>query len=259
VRTQLAFSALHAFLTNYARIGGVSAGGHEVSVHRLRVLSANLWNGGADPVGFAAVVEELRPDIVAVQELTPPQADALAAVMPHGSLEPAEGFMGMGIALRQPSSVVRLPLPYRDAQVAKVTIGRDGNNRTIEVINVHVRAPHNLPHPRGARDRRGQLQGLMRYIAEVPDQVRIVLGDFNATPMWPLYRRVAARMTDAAVDAARRNGGRTSATWGPWPGAPRLLRIDHIFVTGMSTEHFRVVAVPGGDHSAVVADLTIDE
>jgi endonuclease/exonuclease/phosphatase (EEP) superfamily protein YafD len=229
-------------------------------VHRLRVLSANLWNGGADPVGFATLVEELQPDIVAVQELTLRQADALAAVMPHGSLEPSENFMGMGIAARQPSPVVRLRLPYRDAQVAKVIIGLETDDaRTIEVINVHVRAPHNWPRPRVVRERRGQLHGLMRHIAETPEQLRILLGDFNATPLWPLYRRVAERMTDAAIDAARRNGGRTAATWGPWPGAPRLLRIDHIFVTGMSAEHFRVVPVPGGDHSAVVADLTIEK
>jgi endonuclease/exonuclease/phosphatase (EEP) superfamily protein YafD len=233
--------------------------GGEVSEHRLRVLSANLWNGGADPAGFAALVEELQPDIVAVQELTASQADALATVMPHGRLEPADDFMGMGIATRRPSPVVRLALPYRDAQVAQVTVGSDADGtRTIEVINVHVRAPHNLPRLRGAMLRRGQLQGLMRHIVETPEQLRILLGDFNATPLWPLYRRVAAHMIDAAIDAARRNGGRTAPTWGPWPGAPRLLRIDHVFVNGMSAEHFRVVPVPGGDHSAVVADLTIE-
>lgn len=227
-----------------------------MAVHRLRVLSANLWNGGADPQAFAALVEDLQPDIVAVQELGARQAEALAAVMPHGRLEPAEKYMGMGIAARRPSTVVRLTLPYRDAQVAMVTVGSGaGDSRTIEVVNVHVRAPHNLPRIRSVLDRRGQLQGLMRHIDGTPDQVRIVMGDFNATPLWPLYRRVAARMTDAAIDAARRNGGRTAPTWGPWPGAPRLLRIDHVFVTGMSAEHFRVVSVPGGDHSAVVADL----
>lgn len=248
---------MHAFLTNHVRIDVAEKEGNQVAVHRLRVLSANLWNGGADPAGFAALVEELQPDIVAVQELTLPQAEALAAVMPHGRLEPAGGFMGMGIAARRPSSVVRLPLPYRDAQVATVTIGRDGDHRVVEIVNVHVRAPHNPPRLRGALERRGQLRGLIRHITETPDQLRIVLGDFNATPLWPLYRRVAACMTDAAVDAARRNGGRTTATWGPWPGAPRLLRIDHIFVTRMCAEHFRVVTVPGGDHSAVVADLAL--
>jgi endonuclease/exonuclease/phosphatase (EEP) superfamily protein YafD len=237
----------------------VSAEGGQVPVHRLRVLSANLWNGGADAAGFVALVEEVRPDIVAVQELSSSQADALAAVMPHGCLAPATDFKGMGIAARQPCPVVRLPLPYRDAQVAEVTLGSDSDDsRTIEVINVHVRSPHNFPGPRVARLRHGQLRGLMSHIADSSERLRILLGDFNATPVWPFYRRVAAHMTDAAVDAAQRNGGRTAATWGPWPGAPRLLRLDHIFVSGMSAEHFRVIPVPGGDHSAVVADLKIE-
>jgi endonuclease/exonuclease/phosphatase (EEP) superfamily protein YafD len=226
--------------------------------HRVRVLSANLWSGGADPASFAMLVKELQPDIVALQELGKTQADALAAVLPHGCLDPAGGYMGMGIALRQPTPVVRLSLPYRDAQVANVTVGPKEDRRTIEVINVHVRAPH-TPDPRVALARRGQLKGLMRHIEAAPGQRRIVLGDFNSTPLWPVYRRFAARLTDAAVDAARRNGGRTAATWGPWPGSPRLLRIDHVFVTGLTAERFRVVAVPGSDHSAVVADLTIDE
>lgn len=226
--------------------------------HCLRVLSANLWNGGADPAGFAMLVEELQPDIVALQELSKLQADAVAALMPHGCLEPADSYMGMGIALRRPSSVVRLPLPYRDAQVAEIVVGPEDDSRTIEVINVHVRAPH-TPNPRIVRARGGQLRGLMRHIEQAPERRRIVLGDFNSTPLWPVYRHFAARLTDAAVDAARRNGGRTAATWGPWPGFPRLLRIDHVFVAGLSAERFRVVPVPGGDHSAVVADLTIVE
>jgi endonuclease/exonuclease/phosphatase (EEP) superfamily protein YafD len=202
------------------------------------------------------LVEELQPDIVALQELAKAQADALAAVLPYGCLEPADGYMGMGIALRQPAPVVRLSLPYRDAQVASVAVGPNEDRRTIEVINVHVRAPH-TPDPRVALVRRGQLKGLMRHIEATPEQRRIVLGDFNSTPLWPVYRRFAARLTDAAVDAARRNGGHIAPTWGPWSGSPRLLRIDHVFVNGLTAERFRVVAVPGGDHSAVVADLII--
>src|SRR5262245_11098290 len=63
---------------------------------RLRVLSANLWNGGADPNGFVDLVARVRADVVAVQELTPPQADALGRYMPHGVLEPAHDYNGMG-------------------------------------------------------------------------------------------------------------------------------------------------------------------
>jgi endonuclease/exonuclease/phosphatase family metal-dependent hydrolase len=45
----------------------MAAGDHVPA--RLRVLSANLWNGRAHPDGFAALVERMRADVVAVQEM----------------------------------------------------------------------------------------------------------------------------------------------------------------------------------------------
>jgi endonuclease/exonuclease/phosphatase family metal-dependent hydrolase len=50
----------------------------------LRILSANLRNGGADPEAFADLVRETGAEVVAVQELAPAQADALARVLGHG-------------------------------------------------------------------------------------------------------------------------------------------------------------------------------
>jgi len=63
-------------------------------------------------------------------------------------------------------------------------------------------------------------------------------------------------LTDAAVTVARRRGERPKATWGPWSGSPRLLRIDHAMVGGVTVEGFRVVDIPGSDHDAVVIDIT---
>ena len=54
----------------------------------LRILSANLASGGADPEAFAELVRRCEPDVVAVQELAPNQADALARLLPHGELSP---------------------------------------------------------------------------------------------------------------------------------------------------------------------------
>jgi len=41
---------------------------------RLRIVSANLWNGRAHPEAFAELVAGLEADIVAVQEMSPEQA-----------------------------------------------------------------------------------------------------------------------------------------------------------------------------------------
>ena len=85
-----------------------------------------------------------------------------------------------------------------------------------------------------------------------------MVGDFNSTPIWPVYRRIASHLTDAAVAAAKKLNRRPANTWGPWHGSPRLLRIDHGFVRGVEVEQFHVVDIPMSDHSAVVMDVSFE-
>lgn len=224
-----------------------------MSASTLRVLSANLANGRADADAFADLVEAVEPDVALVQELTPRQADALARVLSFGKLEPALDHKGMGIALRAPGSVRRLHLPYRSAFVADVPCGADGE--PIEVLNLHLAAPHVHPVVRRLRDRRAQLDLVLEYLDGAPRARRVLGGDLNATPLWPAYRRLRARFDDAAVEAARRIGRRPGATWGPWSGSTRLLRIDHVLVQGLAATATRVLPLRGSDHSALVADL----
>ena len=225
-----------------------------MSAWNLRILSANLANGLADGDAFADLVESLEPDVVLVQELTPRQAEALARVLPFGKLEPARDHKGMGIALRDPGSVRRLHLPYRSAFVAEVTRAMD--EEPIEVVNLHLAAPHVHPVIQRLRERRGQLDLVLAHLDDLPRPRRVLGGDLNATPLWPAYRRLRARFDDAAVDAARRIGRRPGATWGPWPGSMRLLRIDHVLVRGLTAVETRVLPLRGSDHSALLADLT---
>jgi len=225
---------------------------------RLRILSANLWNDRADAEAFAALVERLAVDVAALQELGPRQAAALARVLPHGVLEPGLDFHGMGIATRSPVAVRRLTLPCRDARISELALAAaDGTAVAVELINLHVQAPHSIRWSTVSH-RRGQLRGLVRHMAAAPHHPRVLVGDFNATPLWPLYRRVTAHLRDAALIAAARGGGRVQPTWGPRPGARRLLRIDHAFVHRVAVLDFQVVPVPGGDHSAVVVDIATE-
>jgi endonuclease/exonuclease/phosphatase (EEP) superfamily protein YafD len=223
---------------------------------RFRIVSANLWNGRARPDAFAALLAELDADAAALQELAPCQAEAIARILPHGKLCPATNYMGMGIALRQPAPIRRLALPHRDAHIAEVRLAAAGGRAVVtELINVHVRAPHSPPSPAALRHRRGQWRGMRGHLLASPDLPRVVIGDFNATPLWPIYRRMSAHLRDAALIAARRNGGRTYRTWRPRPGLPRLLRIDQAFVSGVEVVDFRVLEIAGGDHFALVVDV----
>ena len=85
------------------------------------------------------------------------------------------------------------------------------------------------------------------------------MGDLNATPLWPVYRRLTRRLQDGAWDRRARQRRAARADVGPWPGAPRLLRIDHVLVRGVTVSAVRVVDLPGSDHSALVVDLTLPD
>jgi endonuclease/exonuclease/phosphatase (EEP) superfamily protein YafD len=226
-----------------------------VSGFGFRILTANLANGGADANAFADLVEAAEPDVVAVQELAPDQAEALARVLPLGKLEPARNHDGMGIALRAPGSVRRLRLPYRSAFVAELHWSDD--DEPVEVLNVHLAAPHVHPVVQRLWDRRGQVRDVIAHLDATPRRRRVLAGDLNATPLWPAYRRLRERLGDAVEEAARRNGRRAERTWGPWYGSARILRIDHVLVQGLIATDTRVLPIRGSDHSALVADLVL--
>jgi endonuclease/exonuclease/phosphatase (EEP) superfamily protein YafD len=77
----------------------------------------------------------------------------------------------------------------------------------------------------------------------------------NASPSWPVYRRLAERWDDLVAGAAAEAGVKSDPTWAWRPGWPRLLRIDHVFGTGARVVRTQVEPVRGSDHAAVVVDL----
>jgi endonuclease/exonuclease/phosphatase family metal-dependent hydrolase len=223
----------------------------------LRILSANLQNGGARPEAFAELVETCGPDAVVVQELAPEQADALARVLPYGGLAPDLKHNGMGIALRRPARLSRLSLVHRNAHLAALEPADWPElSRPVEIVNVHLLAPHGHPAWVQPWRRRRQLQALMAHVEADPERARAVVGDFNATPIWPAYRRLARSLEDLALTHARARGTRPTRTWPRWRGAP-FLRIDHCFGSGLVVESFEVVDLPGSDHYAIVVDATL--
>ena len=99
---------------------------------------------------------------------------------------------------------------------------------------------------------RGQVDDILQYIG-TKRMARVLVGDMNASPSWRVYKRLAARLQDAAVVA-----GTAQATWAYFPALPRTLRIDHVFVEGLVALETHTVRIKGTDHSAVVADLYVE-
>jgi len=223
----------------------------------LRILSANLMNGGADPAAFAELVRATGAEVVAAQELAPEQADALARVLAHGTLDPRRDHRGMGIALARPAHASRIRLRYRDAHAALLDPEQWPGLRTpLEVLNVHMANAATLRRPltQVAR-RREQVRGLLAHLDQSPEQTRVLVGDLNATPLWPAYRRLASRLEDLSALHARRRGSRPARTWPRGLGRFRLVRIDHCLARGCEVARVEVLELRGSDHCALLVEL----
>ena len=225
-------------------------------MERIRIMTANLWADRVDATAFAEQVSHYAPDVVCTQELSPSASDRLAEMYPYGELEPSHDFRGMGIVLNRPGKVTSLDLPYKGGLIA-VLDPADWPmlSRPLEIINMHFAAPGPRKPISAHVARRRQLAGFNAYLDSAPSRPRMVLGDMNSTPLWPLYRRLSKRFEDAHRTVARRFGRLPRRTWGPTATSPRLLRIDHVFVTDIRVSDLWVARIAGSDHSAIVLDL----
>ena len=225
----------------------------------VRILTANLFSGRADPGALVELIEDLRIDVACFQELTPHLAKALSQALPEGRLESDrfKPYRGLGIGCRRRAEVRYLDLPERGGRVARLS-PEDWRQlqAPIEIVNVHIMAPHAWPYFPCRPARRGQLQQLLRFLDEAPRLPRAILGDFNASPIWPVYRRLASRLNDAAEMAAPKTPG-PRPTWPNLPmlGIRGLIRIDHCFLSGLSAMEARVVPIRGSDHFGLYVDV----
>ncbi len=227
-------------------------------MHVIRILTANLCDGRADPSALVALIQHLQVDVVCVQELRPKLAKMLSQAFPHGRLGTHPYHRDLGIACRYNTEVGQFPLPRRAGWVARLSPAHWPQLCVpIEIVNVHMMAPHMRPYARSLSLRRGQLSGLLNFLARNSGIPRAILGDFNASPLWPLYRRLASRFTDAAATVARGHKRRPRPTWPYLPalGLKGLIRIDHCFLSHLSALDAQVVPIPGSDHLGLCVDV----
>lgn len=217
----------------------------------LRILTINLFNGQAECDSLAAALRDYEPDIVAAQELSANTASVLDGWAQNHLLDPRDDTMGMGVATNAAAEFSRLEFPNRRPVVAKVEAAVWGFDRGLELINAHLVNPVALPLRNSKRLRQLEAEALTALLQTEPEvSSRVLVGDLNSSPAWPLYRRLAAHATDAAVAA-----GTAQRSWGLTATSPRLLRIDHAFVQGARAVTTQLVEVRGSDHRGLLVDI----
>lgn len=214
----------------------------------FRLLTANLLHERLDLRAFAAMLDSYSPDVVVFQELTAEAAAVVAERFPNLGLRPALRFAGRGIATRFPVVFGHIWMPGRHGTYAEL----ETTDGPVRLAGVHLQNPINFPWWVTARNREAQLDGLLEWVGQNEPPI-VVAGDFNASPAWPVYKRMASQFEDLVLAA----DPDPPPTWAWRPRWPRVLRIDHVFGIGVESTKVEIVPVVGSDHAAIVIDLVV--
>jgi endonuclease/exonuclease/phosphatase (EEP) superfamily protein YafD len=218
----------------------------------FRLMSANLLHEHCDVDDFERVLDETQPDVIVIQELGHDCADVLATLYPNRLLRPANDFTGHGMASRFDTVFEELATTGHPGIGARV----DVEGTPLAVTGLHLPNPLDFPWWATARTRSIQIEAVFEWISDQSEMAAIVAGDFNASPIWPAYRKLATRLTDLVDEWAVAEEREPEPTWAWHAGWPRVLRIDHVFGSGVRAANVAVEPIVGSDHAAVIADLT---
>ncbi|MBE1487738.1 endonuclease/exonuclease/phosphatase family protein [Plantactinospora soyae] len=221
----------------------------------LRVLTANLLAGAAEPDAVVALVRTHRVDLLAVQEFTPDAEAALdrlglAGLLPYRQANAESGTTGSALYSR---------LPLRDTGTRRNGGGfsqaygtvRPDAGPAVLVESVHPMAPATLSSLSAWHD------DLRTQPSATPaGPLRILAGDFNATLDHAELRRL---LDTGYADSAASVGAGLTGTWGPYDGDPiPPVVIDHVLVDRrIAVRRVAVFPLPGSDHRPVLAEVAL--
>ena len=227
----------------------------EMSTPKIRIATFNTGVGLASAEAIADFLEETRPDIVVLVELTDRVAAALVPLCekryPYRALYP-DGIDGKAVLSRYPiltEALIRL----RDGRPT-LQVELDVNGQSVELMAVHF-SPSIGVLDRGAAAGRDleQLSSLLD-----PNGPSIMAGDFNTTERSPSHvRLVEAGFGDSFAEVGW-GLGRTFPMFGRYFGLPigRFMRIDYVWHgAALKATRAFVGRDLGSDHLPVIADL----
>lgn len=237
----------------------------------ITVMTYNIGNGRARPERLAPALRLSGADVIALQEVSHAQAQAIEAELaqqyPYLSLHPG-GFAGKALLSRYPIRSAELLDLGPERPDLQACIEVDG--QTLTLLNAHP------PPPRLARlslrfdlPTWRQIQDLAGLALEADPC--LLLGDFNLadTRLEYAYLR-SAGLRDAFGDAGKSRGHTLPKRLGPWKRflwlnrmlswvpMPPMLRVDYIWYTqSLSALDAWIGADAGSDHLPVLAKVAL--
>lgn len=216
----------------------------------LRVVHANLLFSNPAIDDAVAALADLDADVLALSELTPELASAIAASpigdrYPYTVLRPGDAAIGLGIWSRVPLEPGE-PIP---GSTMTLTADIDWAGEPLHLVLAHPLPPlFQADHWRHEMAAMAALDPALR-------ERTLLVADLNVSYFHPPFRR----FLDATgwTDVHQALGHGFSVSWPTDEIVPPFVRLDHALVGSRLTatgidDH----AVPGGDHRAFAVSVT---
>ncbi|MFM7425238.1 MAG: endonuclease/exonuclease/phosphatase family protein [Elainella sp.] len=236
----------------------------------LRVMSWNIRYDNPSPEVIGQTILAQQPDVVALQALMNPNAQALAVLLQ--SRYPHQAFSttaGLGIFSRYPLTPIQPSPAAIGSRYQQVTITppeatetpRSALPQQFTLINVHLPTPSisisrlaSIPIPTNffTTKQNRHLAQLLQQMQTV-SQPLLVMGDFNIGDRQPNYQRLRAQLGDAFYGVGWGLG--LSYPVNRLPPFP-LVRIDYLFHSSQwQPQRIWQGQRTGSDHKYLVAEL----
>ncbi|MEE1296928.1 MAG: endonuclease/exonuclease/phosphatase family protein [Bifidobacterium sp.] len=230
----------------------------DTSDNVMRVMTANVYKGQADPQAIVDLVREQHVEVLTLQETTPEfverlEADGLKELLPYDEVSSSEHSWkryGNGLWSARPMrDVVAAEFDSVASFMPAGTVDVDDGTLPVRFVSVHTTSPNP-----GTWDMWSQSIGELSQLTAKKDTRYVLMGDFNATADHAVFREV---LGDGYQDAVMADGHGFVFTW---PMDRKYVAagtdLDHIIV-GKDTKVGQVEAatIPGSDHRALLATL----
>jgi len=219
----------------------------------VRVMTVNANGGRASATRIAALARENAVDVVVVTELTSGLAHDLTVaglnnVVTARQVELNEGGAdGIGLWTQPNFSDGRTVDGLSRPAVAGVLQTATGK---VGIVAAHATGSAITP----GSSWRGDLASLPAAVPEADDNRGIIVGDFNATPWSPAFRRLASGRWRDAADVVGHGLRPTWPSWTPLPISP----LDHVLVSrGLGVSEVNAADVPGSPHRALIVTVIV--
>lgn len=236
------------------------------------IMTANVGNNRAAPQDLIPVLSDSDVDLIAIQELSDQQAEAIKSELltkfPYQAIYPG-GFAGKALLSKFPILDSKQLHFHEVRPDLKTLVDIAGTQLT--VIIAHPPPPK--PQWRGLKfDRQTWIQITSLAEEAITNKPAVLLGDFNLADWWGEYTFLRSKGLQDAFQVAGRNRGHTlPARVGPWKrllAINRLLsrltlypmlRVDYIWYTEpLHCLDSWVGEDTGSDHLPVLANLILE-